>query len=348
MALTADGIPKQVQEQADLAEEFMATLYGKKEEEEDTDKDKEGEEGSEADASDAGEQDGSAEGDEGDPNLETADQGTQDDEDDGEEDTYRKRYETLQGKYNAEVPKLNSELRKLKEDIFARLGDLSKATEQPTADDDADDTAQYEAELEAYREQFGDDLLKVIDKISERRAKTLLGESLSPVSQKVDSVESAQIQSAQTAFADDLSSKVEGDWEPLWKGEDEGFMAFLDTKEPNGFFTYREVAKKANDTWDADTLSKVFNTYLASQKPPEKVKQDKGKEKVADKVNQDRVAPSRKKVADEPSDGEARIWTQADIKEFQEKDRKGKYSEEESQALWEDFLRAPSEGRIVA
>jgi len=337
MALTEDGIPKQVQEQADLAEEFMSTLYGKKEEEETDENEEEEEEGSEQDASD---EDGSAEEED---NLETADQETQDDEDDAEEDTYRKRYETLQGKYNAEVPKLNSELRKLKEEIFERLGDLTQQADQPT-EEEADDTDQFEEELEAYREQFGDDLLNVIDKLSERRAKALLGESLSPVSQKVDSVESAQIQSAQAAFTDDLSSKVEGEWEPLWKGEDPEFLAFLDTKEPNGFFTYRDVAKKANNEWDAETLSKVFNTYLASKAPAEK----KPEKKVADKANEERVAPSRKKVSSEPKDGEARIWTQADIKEFKEKDRRGKYSQEESDALWADFLRAPSEGRIVA
>ena len=341
MAVT-DGIPKQVQEQADLAEEFMATLYGK--DEEDTDKN-EAEKDEELEENESEEKDAA---DDQDDDLDTDDLGAQDDEDD-EEDTYRKRYETLQGKYNAEVPKLNQELRKLKDDIFQRLGDLNKATEQPEADEEADDTAKFEEELEGYREQFGDELLTLIEKLTERKAKSLLGESLSPVSQKVDSVESAQIQSAQAAFVDDLSSRVDGEWEPLWKGEDQGFIDFLDQKEPNGFFTYREVAKKANDSWDADTLSKVFNTYLASlnQKSEPNTPKSSSREKVNEKAQQERVAPNRKKVAQVPAENEARIWTQADIKEFQEKDRKGKYSKEESEALWHDFLRAPSEGRIV-
>jgi hypothetical protein len=330
MALTEEGLPRQVQEQADLAEEFMSTLYKT----EDTDENTDAEASSDGADEEGQETEGSAEEEE---ILETADQGEQEEEQDEEEDSYKSRYETLQGKYNAEVPKLNRELAKLKEEIFERLGDPEKQVEQPPAK--ADDTAEFEAELEGYREQFGDDLLNVIEKLSERKAKHLLGESLSPVSQKVDSVESAQIQSAQAAFTEDLSDKVDGDWEPLWKGEDQQFIDFLDQKEPNGFFTYREVVQKANDSWDAEAMSKVFNTYLASQAPPEK--------KVVEPTPQD-VAPERKAVQGEPDSGEGRIWTQADISEFQTKDRQGKYSDEESQALWADFLKAPSEGRIVA
>jgi hypothetical protein len=333
MALDKNGIPNQVGEQADLAEEFMSTLYGK---EEDTDEDNE-EEASSDDEEENAEQEGSAEDDD----LETADQETQEEEDDEEEGTYRKRYETLQGKYNAEVPKLNSELRKLKDDIFTRLGDLDQKVVQPEVEE-TDDTDPFEAELEAYREEYGDDLLNIIDKVASRRASQLVRESLSPVSEKVNSVESAQIESAQAAFTDDLTKQVEGDWKPLWDGEDEGFVAFLDSEEPNGMYTYREMASKANDSWDAKKLAKVFNTYLASQAPPAKIEKKKAP------ADESRVAPSRKSVQAEPKSGEARIWTQADIADFKTRDRQGKIPQEESDALWNDFLRAPSEGRIVA
>jgi hypothetical protein len=348
MALSEGGLPRQAQENADKAEEFMATLFPASGEEEDTDKDKEQEAGSDGEGEGAKEEkdeEGSAE----DKVLETADQETQDEEEDGaEEESYRKRYETLQGKYNAEVPKLNTELRKLKDDIFERLGDLDKKVAQPSTATAEDDTDPFEAELEVYREQHGDDLLDLIEKITERKAKQFVGESLEPVSEKVDSVESAQIESAQAAFTDDLTDQVEGDWKPLWNGEDDGFMAFLDSEEPNGLFTYREIASKANDEWDAAKLSKVFNTYLASIAPPEKKAEEKEEAKPEEKADESRVAPSRKAVSAEPKSGEARIWTQADIADFKTRDRQGKIPQEESDALWNDFLRAPSEGRIVA
>ena len=348
MALSESGLPRQAQENADMAEEFMATLNGGTTEE-DTDENTDAEASSDGTDEEGQQAEGSA--DEEEQVIETADQGQQDDEEEGEEGSYRQRYETLQGKYNSEVPKLNKELRQLKDDIFTRMDDLQKQTSEPLADVDADDTEEFEAELEEYREQFGDDMIDVIMKLSDRRAKVLLGESLSPVSEKVDSVETAQIESAQSAFTADLSSKVEGDWEALWSGEDQGFIDFLDSQEPNGLFTYREIATKANDSWDAEKLSKVFNTYLASQAQPEGKADEEvvptAEEKAAEKTTQDRVAPTRKKVGGEPDSGEARIWTQADITEFRQKDRQGKYSAEESEALWADFLRAPSEGRIV-
>lgn len=335
MVLSKDGLPKQLQEQSDLAEEFLATLAeGNEASDEDTDETGDQEESSDGTEEEEHQDDGSADDQD---DLETAEE-----EEAGKEESYKKRYESLQGKYNAEVPKLNSELRKLKEDIFERLGNIENQVEQPSEEED--DTAQFDEELEGYREQFGDDLLAVIEKISTRKAKELVGDSITPVSEKVDSVENAQIESAQAAFTEDLTSKVDGDWETLWRGEDQGFLDFLDSSEPNGFFTYREIAKKANDSWDAAKLSKVFNTYLETVAKPEET----GKEKVADKVNQDRVAPARNNVEAEPDSAEAKIWTQADIAEFKEKDRKGKYSQEESEELWNDFLRAPGEGRITA
>lgn len=332
---TASGLPKQVEEQAALAEEFMSTLTGRKKEE-DTDENEEQDVSSDSEE-EGQEEEGSAEDDN---DLETADQDDTEDEEDPEEESYRKRYETLQGKYNAEVPRLNTELRELKDKIFEKLGDVSKKVAQPTEEVDTDDG--FAEELAEAHERFGDDLIDFIDKLTERKAKQLLGESLAPVSQKVDSVESAQIQSAQTAFKQDLSEKVEGDWEPLWGGKDEGFKEFLATKEPNGFFTYGEVAKLANDNWDADKLALVFNAYLAGQKPVEK-KTNKANER----TNQQRVTPKRNKVASEPDGSEPMIWTQADIREFQKLDRMGKIPKEEAEAKWNDLLRAPSENRIV-
>lgn len=334
---TASGLPKQVEEQAALAEEFMATLKGSQTEE-DTSLTEEDDAAGPDDTEGGGrEEEGSAEEED---ELETADQNDTEDEEDPEESSFRRRYETLQGKYNAEVPRLNQELRELKDRIFEKLGDVTKKVDQPSEEkEDTDDG--FAEELAEARERFGDDLLDFVEKMTERKAKQLLGESLTPVSQKVDSVESAQIQSAQAAFKQDLSSRVDGDWESLWSG-DEGFRAFLATKEPNGFFTYGEVAKRANDNWDADVLSKIFNTYLQHQRPTEKVSSQ-----VKERTKQERVTPRRNKVATEPEGNEARIWTQADIRQFQEDDRRGKIPQDQSKVLWDDLLRAPAENRIV-
>jgi hypothetical protein len=341
MALSENGLPRQAQEQADLADEFLATLNSGGEEDtaENGEQEEQVSDGNEEEVKQ--EEGASAEQEE---ELETGTTVAEEEVTVEDEESYRQRYETLQGKYNSEVPKLTQELKKLKEDIFARVESL-QANEQPSAEEEVDDTAEFEAELEPYREQFGDELLEVINKITDRRAKQLLGEQLSPVTEKVDSVESAQIQSAQLAFTDDLTEKVDGEWEPLWKGESQEFLDFLDTKDPNGFFTYREIAKKANDHWDAEMLSKVFNTFLETQKPP--VEAEAPAAKVDEKTEADRVAPSRKGVATEPQAGEAKIWTQADIEDFKTRDRQGKIPAEESEALWNDFLRAPAEGRIV-
>lgn len=334
-------LPKQVEEQAQMAEDFMAALRG---EPADVDTDDETD-GDDAGDSDAGE-DGTADGNP----VETADgdgnAAGESDEDGEEELSYRKRYETLQGKYNAEVPKLHDEVRKLKDSIIERLGGIGQQPVQvkpPEGDEDTVDP--LDAKIAALREKFDDELVDFVEVLAERKARSLVNESITPVTEKIGSVESAQIESARSAFSADIDSKVKGDWQTLWKGEDPLFVAFLDTQEPNGLFTYRELAKHASDNWNADILAKVFNTYLEKYKPakptPPVVPE------VPNKQQQSRVAPERKPVVAEPVANEAKIWTQADIRQFQDDDRKGKIPKEESEALWNDLLRAPAENRVV-
>jgi hypothetical protein len=204
----------------------------------------------------------------------------------------------------------------------------------------------FAEELESYREQFGDDLLAFIDKITDRKTKALLKESLAPVTQKVDSVESTQMQTAQSVFINELNTKVEGDWGPLWEGKDPEFKAFLETKEPNGFFTYKELAKRANEAWDSDMFAAVFNAYLETQN---KAQDPPARKKTAKEDSREaaRVQPKRNAVASEPDGTEPKIWTQAEIRQFQEDDRRGKIAKDVSEALWADLLSAPSQNRIV-
>lgn len=297
-------VPSQVDEAAELAEQLFAKMYPQTEEEE-------VEEESEIQASDEDDEDASDEDD------------TEEDEDDEPEidpkelKKWRDRYLTLKGKYDAEVPRLASQVKELME----KVSTPATKTEEPVEEDD------IETFESVYGEDFVNNLRRVID--AEVQSK------LSQVTQKVDTVEDIQRQAATDSFMSYLDEKADG-WRDLWEGKDKGFQKFLQQTDPMGLNTYETYLNQFNDNWDADGMSKIFNIYLESKK----TKPDTSKEKDA------MIAPSRNKTAQPTTDSGKQIWTAESIKQFEVDDRRGKYTDAESQALWADLLAAPSEGRI--
>jgi len=303
-------IPKQVEEQAALAEEVHKGLFAPKEEE------------------------GNEQIEE-----EVQEEETQEEEDvvDQEEEKFATKYNTLKGKYDAEVPRLHSELKELKQMIFDKLG------QQTTPKEEIKEVNPYEDKLAKYREEYGDELVEMNRMLAKMEAEAILKERMQPITDQVASVEETQVKAAQKNFTDYLDTKVEGDWKALWAGKDEKFVSFLDSVEPNSGFKYSDIVKHHNDNWNADGLAHVFNAYLGSApvtSVPEKVVKQPNPAKEA------LVAPSRTTTHTTPKTEEARIWTRETMAEFQKEDRMGKYTPEESKALWEDLMSAPSQNRM--
>lgn len=260
------------------------------------------------------------------------------------------RYRTLQGKFDAEVPRLHEELRDLKNKIVTGLLEGRSTAVAPKVETDlaADEINDL---LTTGRQTFGEDLIDFVDSLIQRRSQVVAKGEVKGVQDRVDSAEEAQLERERKDFAGQMAGLVpEGlDWHGLMVGQDPDFQEFLDSEEPNGLFTYRELMSKANDGWDAKRLAKIFEAYTGKQAPAATVvapvvpKPDPQKEAL-DKA---RVAPARTTPVEVTVDAEARIWTPAMVKEFEKNDRLGKYDKETSKAMWNDLLLAPGEGRFI-
>jgi hypothetical protein len=293
-------VPSQVEEAAELAEKLFAKMYATEEVAEEEESETQEEEEDSDDTSD----DDDAEDEEIEPEL-----------DPKELKKWRDRYLTLKGKYDAEVPRLASQVKELMEKVSSPP---SKQDEQVEEEDDFEST---------YGEDFVSKIRKVIDQSVQAK--------LSTVEQKVESVEDIQRQAATDSFTSYLDENAEG-WRDCWEGKDKGFQKFLQQKDPMGLSTYETYLNKFNDEWDADGMAKIFNLYneTKTKKSSRSAEQDA------------MIAPSRTKANTSPSSNEKRIWTEETMKAFEIDDRKGKYSDEDSQALWADLLAAANEGRI--
>lgn len=146
------------------------------------------------------------------------------------------KYDVLQGKYNAEVPRLSQELEELK----------SKNVETP-ADDDVSDEDLFSG--------ISDDAVdpQAIDK--------LVTEKIKPVEEVVNTL-------ANETYTERLTSKVP-DWKNVYN-EDE-FIQWLNVVEPAAGKTRLELAKEAETKRDANRVAWFIQQYKSSKsKPPDK------------------------------------------------------------------------------
>lgn len=245
---------------------------------------------------------------------------------------FKAKYLTLQGKYDAEVPRLHQEIREFKQSVIEKLQDYRQP--QPEVS-----TPPTEDKFAKFKEEYGEELYEAMKELTKLQAEEIIAQKIQPVEQHVSSVEETQIKAAQQNFISYLDTQVKGDWKKLWAGEDPNFIEFLKQPDPSGLYTYADLVQAYNDNWDADRLGKVFNSYFEKNAPTPK------EERQPNPAQQAMVAPSRQNISP-PVMNNARIWTQDSIKEFEAKDRAGKYSPEESQAMWDDLLLAATQGRI--
>lgn len=324
------ALPKQIEEAAELAEELHGRMYGTQPEAE-------------------VEQPAAQEASEDMENTSEEEQGVEEEVEANEVDVphddeleelrkFKSRYLSLKGKYDAEVPRLQHELKDLKTSVFERLEQSIAQKQQPEPAPKAPENEK----LTQFKEEYGEDFVETLRLLIQKEAEDKIKSSLQPVQEQVTSVEDTQIKAAQQSFAGYLDDKVNGDWRSLWDGADPNFLEFLQKPDPSGLYTYADLVQQYNNNWDADRLSKVFNVYIDSITEPEAPK----KEATPNPAKTAMVAPSRSTQHATPAASDKLVWTKDTIKEFELNDRRGKYTPEVSKSMWDDLLSAMAENRI--
>lgn len=250
---------------------------------------------------------------------------------------FKDRYLSLKGKYDAEVPRLHQELREFKQSVFERLAPQTPKEEQKQEND----------KVAKFKEEYGEEFVENLRELMRAEVDPLIKSNVSQVEQQVASVEDTQIKAAQQNFASYLDTKVQNNWREIAQVFNEiaydqpvsnpKIAEFLAKPDPSGYYTNFDLVKIFNDNWDGDKLANVFNSYY-EQTPKPKQKNNP--------VQDAMVAPSRSTQHVAPAASDKTIWTKDMITQFEKDDRMGKYSNEESQAKWNDLLSAAAEGRI--
>lgn len=237
------------------------------------------------------------------------------------EDTadYKQKYKTLEGKYRAEVPRLNEDVKKWKDtalnlntrisELEAKLSELQQTSVANETDTDINQlTTDYP------------DIGKVVKKLKdgyEAKIDALEKKIQAGVSTEISTVKEDVAESRRRQFDVDMAAAGVPDWKVL--DVDEGFNAWLTENVPYTRITKLDALKDAASKLDVESVSRFFLDYKATiGKEAQQPNDGQGKlEKF--------VAPSTAKVGTGPHSTKQPWLTQAEYTKFMQESAKGKF-----------------------
>ncbi|RLG69035.1 hypothetical protein DRN93_01205 [archaeon] len=279
------------------------------------------------------------------PTSEPVGEPTQDAEEEHAEEDWEHKYRVLQGKYNAEVPRLHDEVKSLKQDNDFLKGKLEllerlmmeNAKQEPTQPQTPTETQEPEPpEVVQLREDFPD-IYKGVVKLVER-----LVAKQTQIEEKLSSTEENLAQTQAKLFYSALSRQVP-DWEALNTSPD--FINWLQAREPYTGMSRHELLLQAFQSGDADRVATFFLDYKREMgldsvetpaQPQEKPRQPRN------------IVPPQGRTSGASSGRRSsKYYRQSEIEEFYRKLALGKIPQQEAKQREAEYIKAMQEGRVL-
>lgn len=255
-----------------------------------------------------------------------------------EPDEFKQKYNTLKGKYDAEVPRLHQQIRELNDKMKAMEALHSAAQAQPVKPKE-----RVSLVTDADRAEFGEELLDV----QRRVAKEVSSEYEDRLAQQEQVIRELQAKLHQTgnqvgemSFAQRLRAAVP-DFDKI--DADERWVAWLNEYDPMLRGPRRELAQVAFNNGDADSVAHYVNLFKASLNAEEPTKQARQVEL------EKQVAPNRSAHPVKQSAGrEAKTYTEREVQNAWNKIRvmnsRGQY--DDAAKLEAELTAAYIQGRV--
>ncbi len=259
-----------------------------------------------------------------DPPASEATPPTEQPDDQKKDDQWEHRYKVLEGKYRAEVPRLNADNRELKQQLEA----LKSEVEQLKSRGEAAPTSLISAED---REKYGDDLLDVIKRAAQEQVSAKDAE-IADLKRQLEMVTTTTAKTVEVSFFDRLGQLVP-DWVTI--NGDESFLKWLDEYDEFTGKTRQDLLSDAEQAKDAERVARFFSKWKESQNA------------IANQTKRNleaQVAPDSNRVVAPPAG--KRFFTRNEISAFYAAARRGEISAKEMVALESEIQAAMIEGRI--
>lgn len=268
------------------------------------------------------------------------------------EDTVLQKYKTLQGMYNAEVPRLHQQNREMQQRVQQMeqlLATFSQPNSQPQMSAPAtekyvtdEDVAEYGDSLDMMRKVSKEESYTLYQRIAS--LENMLKQLQSNVVPQVQAVAQRQAVTAEQQFWSDLSTTV-----PNWRevNDNDAFQSWLLDIDPLTGITRQTYLEDAQRSQDVRRVSNFFRTWLemSGQAP---VAQSSGRTSGSSSELEKQVSPGRSRSAGTTSSSKSKMYSPNDIAKFFDDIRAGKYKgrDQDRRRTEHDIFAAQREGRI--
>ncbi len=236
-------------------------------------------------------------------------------ETDQNEAKWEERYKALQGKYNAEVPRLHQEIKDLKEQVRDSLQreSIPRETQQPIA---PPATSEY---IDKIRDDYGDELANAF--AASRSENDALRQQVNDLLNRTNQIQS---NSSLSQFAAMLAQQgIDFDQQ----NNDPLFLEWLAEVDAFAGVSKQQMLSQAFEAGDLTRAAQFFTAYSGQQATSQKI-EPKPKPSMEEHVKVQSNAAPKENVMDTPVQ-----WTQEQIREFYRNKTAGMYSPEEAERL---------------
>lgn len=264
-----------------------------------------------------------------------------------EDNSYEQRYKSLQGMYNAEVPKLHAERRELSarvthlETLLASLNTpAAKPVDAPARQVTDSDIAEYGDSIDVMRRVSREEASSAQQRIDQLEA--MVRQMQTTVIPRIEQVASRQAVSADQQFWADLTMTVP-DWQSI--NAQPAFQSWLLEVDPMSGLSRQTYLEDAQRNLDASRVATFFRTWTGNAGPAVAQPQVSA----ASSELQRQVAPGRGKSGAPVQGSDRKTYSRTDIATFFDDVRKGAYKgrEEERARIERDIFAAQRDERIV-
>jgi hypothetical protein len=272
-------------------------------------------------------------------------------DDNAQDEVIVQKYKTLQGMYNAEVPRLHQQNREMQqrvqqmEQLLASLSARQSAPEpQPQAIErlvSEKDVEEYGESLDVMRKVSREELIPVAQRLAQ--IENMLRQMQANVVPQVQAVAHRQHASAEQQFWADLSRLA-----PNFRAVNDhpDFQTWLLQSDPLTGITRQTYLDDAQRALDAPRVANFFRAWL--EFTGQAVAHSAGQTPNPSSELEKQVAPGRTRSAGTPQTNKGRVYAPQDIQKFFNDVRAGKYKgrEQERDRIERDIFAAQRENRI--
>lgn len=264
---------------------------------------------------------------------------------------FAQKYKTLQGMYNAEVPRLHQQNREMTqrlqqmEQLLATMSQAPAASAAPQQVVDKfvtdKDVEEYGDSIDMMRKVSREELSSVAQRLNQ--IEQALRQMQTSVVPQVQAVAQRQHVSAEQQFWAELGAAV-----PTFRdvNANEAFQTWLLESDPLTGITRQTYLDDAQRALDARRVANIFRTWMEASGQAA-VAQSTGKAPTAELEKQ--VSPGRSRSTGTPaSANQGKMYTPQDIQKFFNDVRAGKYKgrDQERSRIERDIFAAQRENRI--